>query len=454
MRALAITITLVALAGCKAPNPAFCDEMTMCADGFVCDVNQCVPDPTRPDADITECTENLQCPSEEPVCGQDGRCALCTGEPDCAGRTEAPHCLDGACVACLASTDCAADTPYCDPASNTCRPCALDEECGELCDLDTGRCIAEGNIIYVNAAVSASGAACDKSEPCKTISEGLAIASDTRSRLKITAGTYGENLLLTRDVTLVGPGAVIVASLATGEPGIDVQGEITANLRGLTVRNAAGGALGDGIRCRSAVGRARLVGRQLRLEGNSGQGVDAQSCDVILQRSLILRNAGGGISVSSSEFNLVNNLIVANGTSAGAGSTFGGALFFEPLTGVFEFNTVAGNAAQTGASPGVSCLVSTVPTTRNSIVWGNGTGEQVSGSCIWTFSVIGPVGVTNATNKNEDPLFVEVAADDYHIGQGSPAINSASEDATLKDDFDGESRPAGARRDIGADERP
>jgi hypothetical protein len=40
---------------------------------------------------------------------------------------------------------------------------------------------------------------------------------------------------------------------------------------------------------------------------------------------------------------------------------------------------------------------------------------------------------------------------DYHLGAGSVAIDAATM-ATLDHDFDGEPRPKGAARDIGADE--
>ncbi len=54
---------------------------------------------------------------------------------------------------------------------------------------------------------------------------------------------------------------------------------------------------------------------------------------------------------------------------------------------------------------------------------------------------------------NGDPLFVNPAADDYHLGNGSLAID-AGIDQGVATDFEGDPRPLGAGFDIGFDESP
>jgi len=58
------------------------------------------------------------------------------------------------------------------------------------------------------------------------------------------------------------------------------------------------------------------------------------------------------------------------------------------------------------------------------------------------------VGGTN--NITGDPLFTDLATNDFHILTGSPAIGAADPQITNSHDFDGTPRPPGTRSDIGA----
>lgn len=51
-----------------------------------------------------------------------------------------------------------------------------------------------------------------------------------------------------------------------------------------------------------------------------------------------------------------------------------------------------------------------------------------------------------------DPTFVGAGAGDYHLAAGSLGVDDANPAATLADDFDGDVRPQGGGRDLGADE--
>ena len=53
---------------------------------------------------------------------------------------------------------------------------------------------------------------------------------------------------------------------------------------------------------------------------------------------------------------------------------------------------------------------------------------------------------------NDDPLFVDPGNGKFHIMGSSRVIDKADPDATLAVYIDGDARPQGERRDIGADE--
>ena len=55
-----------------------------------------------------------------------------------------------------------------------------------------------------------------------------------------------------------------------------------------------------------------------------------------------------------------------------------------------------------------------------------------------------------AGNKTADPLFVDFDGSDYHLQEGSPAIDMGIADGAPPRDLDGNSRPCGAAVDMGA----
>jgi hypothetical protein len=178
--------------------------------------------------------------------------------------------------------------------------------------------------------------------------------------------------------------------------------------------------------------------------------------DLVLMRSLVAGNANAGLLVSGATYDIENNVIVKNGGPNGTS-----AVRFSTLPGntvgnhVFAFNTVSQNSGQFGTVSGVVCDQSVgIPLAMNSnIVVNNAGPAQVSGSaCTWTYSDIAPGPVAGTGNLSSDPLLVDPAHNNFHLQLASPAKDAADPAATLAVDFDGDARPQGARRDMGADE--
>jgi hypothetical protein len=107
---------------------------------------------------------------------------------------------------------------------------------------------------------------------------------------------------------------------------------------------------------------------------------------------------------------------------------------------------------------GISCGTVLTPVTfPNNIVYANvvsSGGKQIGGSsnCSVAYSNVGPDAVAGTGVINSDPLFVNPATANFHLMPSSPAKDMADPGATLDTDIDGDARPQGAARDMGADE--
>jgi hypothetical protein len=177
----------------------------------------------------------------------------------------------------------------------------------------------------------------------------------------------------------------------------------------------------------------------------SGIGIAANGVTPIVrvERGAIGGNAGVGLQLGTATYTINNTFIVNNG---GGGVTIG-----TPGAGSrFEFNTVVSNGGAT-LPTGMRCA--STAQIASSIFSANGVAPQISDMCVATYSLFDDAaGQNNTGDKLGSPAFV--SALDPHIQGTSPARNAADPAAVLNIDIDGEHRPQGANRDMGADEIP
>jgi len=201
-----------------------------------------------------------------------------------------------------------------------------------------------------------------------------------------------------------------------------------------------------------------LTVSQSTISGNTGSGISASGSTLMVSRNTISGNTGGGISVMNGTFDITNNFIVQNG---GPLSLVGGIEFPQiSATGThrLDFNTITANSGNASINSGINCSTVVTPVVFNSnIIYGNlvtGGGKQLGGSlmCSASYSDVGPDPSTGTGNINMDPMFVNAMQNNFHLMGGSPAVDAADAGASLIDDIDGDSRPQGLRRDMGADE--
>ena len=507
---------LLAVASCLPPYQTtsdYCERDSDCnvpghPERSFCDVNGeyqewahlCIEPPwdggvPDPDAAIdagAECTSSSQCTAPNaPICGAGGTCEPCaegeTGDDDCAAKNPLfPRCkATGACVECLGPGDCtAASEPVCDAASDACRECQAHAECAsEVCDLGSGACVDAATIVYVDQASGADGGSCgSQGSPCATLGGaqgGLAKVDSTKTLVRVRDGVYGESVAVTdgKSVTLVGAGATVSPPSSSNTPGLLVTGGSEVTLDGLSLANATGGSNADGVRCSGSSSSVTLIGVAISgnaasgvqatdctvvvtgatISGNDATGVQATSCTLTIARTTISGNDGGGVSIDSCAFTLVNSFIVRNGATGAGGTSFGGVRVWNSADRspqLFEFNTVADNAASSIAdSSGVECAVVSAMVASSNIVYANNGAPALdtNANCAWAYSDI-QGGQPGTENLDTNPEFEDPAGGDFHLQTGSPCQNVADPDATLDVDFDGQPRPMGGRRDVGADE--
>ncbi len=172
-------------------------------------------------------------------------------------------------------------------------------------------CPAAGTTIYVDDSNTAGPWNGTQDYPYETIHEGItaAIAGDTVS---VLSGTYNENLVITKDLTLVGENkdTTFIDGGGNGHV-VNAHGtsdsEIHIHISKLTLRNAGGSGF-DGITF-SYVTTSEIADN--KMSNNKGEGISLDHCNAITVRNnLITNNDAAGISLTASDQNIIENNII------------------------------------------------------------------------------------------------------------------------------------------------
>lgn len=512
---------VVGLAGCK--DSLYCKSNSDCSGSTpFCDVNgtiggighTCIPDPVNPPPDAmqgcdemsdcsgvtpacrvstgqcVECIDNTTCGTAElPVCDTTmNECEGCSGDTDCAGRADGRLACDSStmiCQECTDNADCTTSAePICDTGTKMCRGCTADSECASgVCNTveestGIGSCVAAENVIYV--AQGGMGTQCTQVSKCDTLAEGVAKLGDPTAARKWILIEASGTQFAAGTVTIDDKTAIIKGTGATVRSNVDdaaaliVSGTSNVTIEGLTLTAPQENATpdnADAIRCTDAGSDVpTLVLRNVRLQNSEGQGLHAvTACNITITGSTISGNAGGGVFLSNSNFSIVNNFILGNGSVAATTrgvriATISGSA--SPT--LFAFNTMVDNLSN-GAPRSFSCSdVDKVVTLSGNLIWGILDEEDVTPAatepeCVHRYSLLAPHVYSDGTNNvditgvTKASVFSSIVDPiDFHLKGGSAAINAA--DPTLPTgtpttDFDNQQRVQGGRADIGADER-
>jgi len=176
--------------------------------------------------------------------------------------------------------------------------------------------------------------------------------------------------------------------------------------------------------------------------GNGGGVYFFNNSNTMLVNNLVAENRitgsgkGAGIFVGQSEIRLLHTTVARN--TGGDGS---GILVYRGVgvpTAAILTNTILVSHT-VGITVGVGCSATLAGTLWGEGEWANEVPAFVNGTIISSANVIG------------DPSFVDPDGGDYHI-TGASAGRDVAVSTVVTDDIDGDSRPFGAGKDIGADE--
>jgi len=426
----------------------------------------------------------------------------CENSTECMDKANFPACetMPGPylhmCVQCTTGATgehalCTGTTPVC--KNDTCASCTSGDDCGAggLC-LPNGACAVSRSIIYASPGGSPTTPCGDTTNTACSFTTALTAVTPTRNVIKLdnmNTATYtppasAPAYTVSADVTIDARGAILHHN--GDNPILSISSNTTATLFGGTIEGATGANNADGILCgtnatltidgttitmsdRSGINATNgckltvtnaLIGTNSHRSGVFVAGITASGSAVMLSRSKLLSNTGGGISVTNGTFVIVGNVFFDNGDINN--STNGGVLISaspDPMNRM-EFNSIFGNHAQAGNAPGVICSAGAGYIARNNIIWGNdGTpGVQIGGSCKHAYSDVGMTllgGIYDGGNNlSVDPMFTTMS--DFHLMPNSGVLKRADLNANLAGvaakDIDGDARIAPA--DIGADQLP
>ena len=394
--------------------------------------------------------------------------AYCADRPNnyCACRTDA-ECtaptsvceveVTNTCVECTAdnAAACTGARPICG-ADHACHACTTHTDCASAACLEDGACAAEASVAYV-APAGTDNDQCTQVTPCTKVAKALATL---RPYLKLS-GTTSESLTLSggRQVTfLADPGAKLRSSGGTS-PVITVQGNGTSlTVVDLTISDAPNDPSGYGVLVPAGTGTPSLSFIRATISNNPAGGISTSGGTLMLARSVIRGNVGGGVMLANATFDITNNFFFNNGAQD---SLVGALSILTTRNDVnrLELNSFNRNQTMDTIGPAIQCVAGAF-TARNNIMSGNGTFTQLTqygGSCQHAYSIATPGTLPAGTgNFSSDPAFLNTTTGDLHVSPMSPVRGLASPASSLTGltsvDIDGQLRASPA--DLGADEIP
>jgi len=354
--------------------------------------------------------------------------------------------------------------------SHDCRTCAKDSECDSgACDLVAGRCVDPSAILYASPAGFTTDP-CTPTSPC-SLSRAAQLVDTGTPYIVLRPGRYSGGADFNgKKATLTGSGAIIdiiddplslitirdrseifmrniniddhVTNLMT-----ETLGAILVEDSNLTVDSMQSNTIF--IRAIGVTRVALSVGSILTITNSSfsGPGVLGSGPELIIDRCLFRNFSSNPYSLSidsDDSIQLTNSILSSDSMHR---------TFFLPKSTTQESHIVHNTFV---GGTGIDCQATGSPfQIFDSNIFYNVPTISPPVTCQYRYNLsipdAGLTGIGNIGNITGDPMFKDAANGNFHLKQGSAAIDAANPgDVFTGHDFDGTPRPQGARSDIGA----
>ncbi len=494
-------------------DDSHCDgDLAVCSDANVCvaclDDSHCNGDlAVCSDANVcVACLDDSQCDGDLGYCSEGSSCVGCLVDEHCAdGAVNAQICDlgDSACRGCEANEECGSrlcgldtdgvcvdesdvlyvdgttgsDVVNCGTTTNPCKSISkallartsarsiilvAEGDYPEQLSISGGEAtlIAEGLVRVTPALANENDVALLVANAAVVTVTGFVVApGPSNDDTDAVYCTDQDTSLTMTDSTMEGAMRLGVSSRLGCQLALDnsiIQNNGSGGLQTASFALVTGGA----IRNNSGIGVIVRFGvttlRGVLVHDNTSYGVGASGLAgtpprINIEHSTIRGNPGGGVLIYRTNYFILNNMITNNGSAT---SDTGGVLVAAGV-GQMSFNTIAGNQRRDGVGFAIMCLNNDIAD-NNILMLADGSTASAVDGCNTKYSLIDSNSTDNTGNHPNaiyaNVTFVDAAAGDYHLEAGSPGIDVAGPVATLATDFDGDARPQGVRRDIGADE--
>jgi Right handed beta helix region len=338
---------------------------------------------------------------------------------------------------------------------------------------------SRGQTFYVATTGSDSGPG-TRARPWRTVQKALRTLRPGQRAL-VRRGTYAQDHVVERAGTPRAPitiaafpreRVVLRAGSSSGDtyPMRVASGAAYVRIQGFVLERAKGRS-STNVYFEGSAHHVELTRNEIRFSQDQGVFAEASTRNLHIIGNRIHDNGIGRVSGQHQSHGLYiegRNHLIANNVIYDQKAGFGIQIYPQNQGTIVVSNTVVGNG-HSGIVVGGDDGVGNITIRNNVLAFNSSYGVQMDSDC-----PTGPVAIdrnvihgnsdgavqggcsrvsTSGGNTHSDPRFVSRARKNFQLASGSPAINRARGDFSLRTDVRGRKRPRGGGYDVGAYER-